>query len=292
MRNILLFIRRHSNFFVFLALQVFALWFLFNYNRFHRAKFLGVANEISGRINTQYSRVQGYFNLKEENKRLHKLNDSLLNLLPGNFARPDTTTRLIKDSIPYDTLGHLRRYFFRDAAVVYNTVSSQKNYIQINRGFRQGIKDNMAVISSDGYTVGIVVNVSPDFSEVMSLLHVQNSVNAALKRSGDFGTLQWDGKDPRLLILKGIPKSNEVKIGDTVLTSSYSYNFPPGYMIGTVSDVQPENATGFYVIKVKTGANFRNLQQVHVIGNIQYDEQVKLFNDTKRKIEETKKNPK
>jgi rod shape-determining protein MreC len=272
-------------------LQVISLWFLFTYNRFHRAKFLGVASEITGRINTQYNKVEGYFGLKEENRKLHRLNDSLLNMLATNFSKPDTSVRLVKDTLLFDTIGRNRRYLFRDAMVVYNTVSNQKNYIQINRGSRQGIKDNMAVINSDGAAVGIVVNVSPNFSEVMSLLHVQNSVNASLKRSGEFGTLQWDGKDPRYLLLKGIPKSVEVKKGDTVLTSSYSYNFPPGYMLGTVADIVEDNSISFYILKVKTAADFFNLHQVHVVENIQYDEQLKLYEETKKKIEDIKKNP-
>ena len=292
MRNIFLFIRRYSIFFAFLALQVLALWFLFTYNRFHRAKFLGVANEITGRINTQYDKVEGYFGLKEENRRLHKLNDSLLNLMPQNFRRPDSTIQIVKDSILYDTAGSYRRYFFRDATVVYNTVTNQKNYIQINKGSRQGIKDNMAVLSSDGSAVGIVVNVSPDFSEVMSLLHVDNSVNGSLKNSGEFGTVRWDGKDPRYLTVRNIPKSVEVKKGDTVLTSAYSYNFPPGHMLGIVADIVVDNSISFYILKIKTAANFFNLRQVHVVENIQYDEQVKLYEETRKKIEENKKSPK
>jgi rod shape-determining protein MreC len=260
-----------------------ALWFLISYNRFHRAKFLGVANEITGRINTQYNKVEDYFSLREENRRLHRYNDSLLNLLPGNFIQPDTTVRLVKDSVAYDTLGHYRRYLWRDAMVIYNTVNAEKNYIQLNRGANQGIKDNMAVISSDGYAVGIVINVTANFSEVMSLLHVQNNVNASLKRSGDFGNIQWDGKDPRFLTLKNLPKSIEVKKGDTVLTSVYSYNFPPGYMIGIVADIVTDNSSGFYTLKIKTAANFFNLHQVHVIENTQYDEQIKLFEETRKK---------
>ncbi|MCZ2458662.1 MAG: rod shape-determining protein MreC [Chitinophagales bacterium] len=288
MRNVFLFLRRYSVFFTFLVLQAISLSFLFRYNRFHRAQFLGIATEITGRINTQYNKVEDYFSLKQENKRLHHLNDSLLNLLQSNFVRPDSGVTLVKDTIPYDTLGHYRRYLYRDASVVYNTVSSQKNYFQINRGSIRGIKDNMAVISSDGYPVGIIVNVSDNFSEAMSLLHVQNTVNASLKKGGEFGTLQWDGKDPRYLTLKNIPKSADVKKGDTVLTSTYSYNFPPGYIIGTVAGISIDNVTGFFTLKVKTAADFFSLQKVHVIENLQYDEQVQLFNDTKKKIEQPK----
>ena len=291
MRNIFLFIRRYLNFFIFLLLQVVSLWFLFNYNRFHRAKFLGIANEISGRINSQYNKVEDYFSLKEENRKVHRYNDSLLNLLRGNFMRRDTDLLLIKDSIPYDTAGHYRRYFSRPAAVVYSTVSSQKNFIQLNRGSAQGIKDNMAVISSDGSAVGVVVNVSANFSQVMSLLHVKSTVSASLKKTGDIGTIEWDGKDPRYLIMKRVPKSADLVKGDTVLTSPVSFNFPPGHMIGTISDLKLDNTTGMYLLKIRTAANFYNLQQVHVIENIEREEQVRLFEETRIKIDEIKKNP-
>jgi rod shape-determining protein MreC len=200
--------------------------------------------------------------------------------------------RVIQDSIPFDTLGHYRRYILRSATVVYNTINAQKNYFQINRGSNQGIKDNMAVLSSDGCAAGVVVNVSPNFSEVMSLLHVQSTVSVSLKRSGDFGTVEWDGKDPRYLILKKIPKTADAKTGDTVLTSTVSFNFPPGYMVGTVADVKLDNTNGMYLLKVRTAANFYNLQQVHVIENLDYGEQLKLSQDTRKKIEEPKKNVK
>lgn len=288
MRNIFLFIRRYLIFFSFLVFQALALWFLFTYNRFHRAKFLGIANEMTGRINTQYNKVEDYFTLTEENRRLHKFNDSLLNLLPRNFVKRDTSMQLVIDSIPYDTSGSYRRYFFRDATVIYNSINSRKNYLQLNRGSNQGIKDNMAVISSDGNAVGIVVNVSPNFSQVMSLLHIQNTLSASLKKTGEFGSVEWDGIDPRYLSLKKIPTSSDVKIGDTVLTSPYSYNIPPGYIIGTVAEIKVDNAIGMYLLKIKTAANFYNLQRVHVIENINRDEQAQLFEQTRKKIEESK----
>jgi rod shape-determining protein MreC len=292
MRNIFLFIRRYSTFFTFRVLQIVSLWFLFNYNRFHRAKFLGIANEITGRINSQYNRLEDYFNLKDENRRVHKLNDSLLNLLSRNFMQRDSGIQMIKDFIPYDTAGQYRRYFLRTATVVYNTINAKKNYIQINRGANQGIKDKMAVVSSDDCVVGVVENVSPNFSQVMSLLHVQSTVSIALKKSGEFGTVEWDGKDPRYLILKRIPKTVEVAKGDSVLTSSVSFNFPPGYLVGTIAEIKLDNTSGMYLLKVKTAANFYNLQQVHVIENIEREEQVRLFEETRKKIEELKTNPK
>ena len=291
MRNIFLFIRRYSNFFIFLFLQVLSLWFLFSYNRFHRAKGMGIANEFTGWVNTKFNKVEDYFTLNQENKRLNRYNDSLLNELSGNFYHRDTSMVPAPDSLAFDTSGSYRRYVFRPAKVVYNTVSGIKNYIQIDRGSAQGIKDNMAVISSDGSAIGVVVNVSSNFSQVMSMLHVQSTVSVALKKTGDIGTIEWDGKDPRYLIMKKVPKTVELTKGDTILTSPVSFNFPPGHMVGTIFDFKLDNASGMYTLKVKTAANFYNLQQVHVIENTEYTEQTRLNTETKKKIGELKQAP-
>lgn len=290
MRNIFLFIRRYFTFLAFLIFQAVAIWFLFTYNKYHRAKGLGAANEVTGWFNSKYNNVEDFFKMKEENRRLLKMNDSLINLLPSNFVSNDTSVRVVKDTIPYDTLGHYRHYAWREAQVVYNTVNAEKNYVQINRGAAQGIKDDMGVFSSDGGLVGRVVNVSPNFAQVMSLLHVQNRVNVLVKKSSSSGTISWDGKDPRLLTLTGIPKSDSLVKGDTIITGKYSLSFPPGHMVGTVAEIVDDKSTNFYVLRIKTAANFNNLQQVMVVENLQYDDQSQLLQDTRKKVDEVKKN--
>ncbi|RZM11405.1 MAG: rod shape-determining protein MreC, partial [Pedobacter sp.] len=161
-----------------------------------------------------------------------------------------------------DTAGHYRHFIWREAQALYSTVNAEKNYIQVNRGSNQGIKDNMGVFSSDGGLVGQVVNVSPNYSQVMSLLHVQNKVNVLVKKTKNSGTLYWDGKDPRFLTLINIPKSDSLVKGDTIITGNYSLSFPPGHLVGTVDEIVKDNSTNFYVLKIKTAANFSNLQQV------------------------------
>ncbi len=289
MRNVFLFIRRYFTFISFILLQFAALSMLFRYNKYHRAFFLGKANEITGYINSKYDKVDDYFHLKEENLRIHKMNDSLLNLLKGNFMKIDTGAMVITDTARYDTSGSVRRYIAREAKVISNSVINQKNYLQVNRGSKQGIKDNMAVINSDGTVVGQIVGVSENFSQVMSLLHVQSKVNAMMKRSRTNGRVEWDGKNPFFLTLKDIPKSDSISKGDTVLTGLYSYNFPPGWMIGTVAEVVDDKSTNFYVLKIKTQANFQNLQQVFIIENLQRDEQLNLDKATQKRIDEINK---
>src|SRR5215510_11626365 len=289
MRNIFLFIGRYFTFFAFLGFQALALSFLFRYNKYHHAVGLGVANELTGWMNSKYANVDQYFHLKQESDRIHHVNDSLINLLKTNFLNPDTATQFVQDTIPYDTLGDRRRYVWRDAEVVSNSVNSERNYLQINRGSRQGIRDNMAVLNSDLSLVGIVVNTSDNFSQVMSLLHVKNNVNAIMKKSGNAGTISWDGKNPLLLTMTGVPKSDTIVKGDTVLTGTYSLSFPPLKMIGTVASIVKDNSSSFYILRIKTGANFQNLQHVFVVENLQGDEQESLDKATRKKIDELKK---
>jgi len=290
MRNIFLFIRRYFVFLSFLVLQGFALWMLFKYNRYHRAVFLGVSNEVTGSISKQVDKVDDYFHLREENRRVHQMNDSLMNLLRSNYAQADTSARLVVDSLQInDSTKQVQRYLWREAKVVYNSVNFDQNYIQLNRGSNQGVTDNMAVLNSDGAIVGLTVNVSPNFSQVMTLLHTKSRVPATVKRFNVNGTVEWDTEDPRFVLLKGISRDVDVKKGDSVLTSPYSYNFPPGYLIGRVAAIETDKASGFYLLKVRTAVNFNAIQQAFVVENIQREEQIKLDEDTKKKIEQQKK---
>jgi rod shape-determining protein MreC len=290
MRNIFLFIRRYFVFLSFLVLQGFALWMLFKYNRYHRAVFLGVSNEVTGSISKQVDKVDDYFHLREENRRVHQMNDSLMNLLRSNYAQADTSARLVVDSLQInDSTKQVQRYLWREAKVVYNSVNFDQNYIQLNRGSNQGVTDNMAVLNSDGAIVGLTVNVSPNFSQVMTLLHTKSRVPATVKRFNVNGTVEWDTEDPRFVLLKGISRDVDVKKGDSVLTSPYSYNFPPGYLIGRVAVIETDKASGFYLLKVRTAVNFNAIQQAFVVENIQREEQIKLDEDTKKKIEQQKK---
>ncbi len=266
----------------FVLLQVFSLYMLFKYNRVHRAVFLGVANEFTGSMNMQVDKLDDYFHQGEENRRLHRMNDSLLNLLKTNYSIPDTGQRSVIDSVTIDSVRQFKKWIWRDAKVVYNSVNSERNYLQLNRGAKYGIMDNMAVLNSDGAVVGQIVNVSNNFSEVMSLLHIQSSVSAALKKTGDAGKLEWDGKDPSFLTLHSIPKSAKVQKGDTILTSNVSekLSFPAGLMVGRVEEIIADPSSNFLTLKVRSATNFYTLQYVYLSDNLEAAEQQQLESKT------------
>lgn len=284
MRNVFLFIRRHFNFLFFLVLQIIALSFLFRYNKFHEAAFLNVSGALTGRINEKYNNIEYYFQLKKTNESLIRENLSLRQQLKENYESPDSARRLIFDTIKVDSGRSVLKYRIMEAKVVSNTTASQTNYLTIHRGFAQGIRPNMGVTGPQGI-VGSVVNVSENFSIVMSLLHRQFKVVAKLKNGNETGTIEWDGLSPIFITLKNIPRSARVSKGDTVLTTQTSSLFPANLMVGTVYEIVPDNTSNFYTLKVRPATNFSNIEYVYVIDNLQYDEQKRLEDSTRKKIQ-------
>lgn len=281
MRNIFLFIRRYFNFLFFIILQIIALSFLFRYNRFHEAAFMGIANEVTGRVSERYSNVEYYFHLKRTNEALAKENERLHNLLLANFAPSDTSSRIVIDSIKVDSLEQYRRYRYYPARVVESFTTLQTNYIMIHRGSNQGIRKDMGVISPQGI-VGRIVNVSDNYSTAMIVLNRQFKANAKLKKGGERGSIEWDGKDPQFVFLRDIPKSASIAVGDTVITSELSSIYPPNIMVGTVNAIINNKSSNFYTLRLKTSTNFFSVFYVYVIEDLHRDERLQLQAETKK----------
>ena len=284
MRNVFLFIRRYLTFLIFLVLQILSLTFLFSYNRFHEAAFLGVASEITGRVNQRYNNVEYYFRLKKTNEALVEENVHLRSLLKESYQWPDSTTRDVTDSIRIDSLLSYQRFRFYPAKVIGAFVITQTNYLTIHRGAAQGIRKDMGVISAQGI-VGRVVNVSRNYSTIMSVLSRQFKVKAKLKKTGENGTIEWDGVSPSYILMKDIPNSAKLTKGDTVLTSELSSIYPPNIMVGTVYEFFKEQSSNFFTIKLKTATNFYNVQYVNVIEDLQKEERITLEKATLKQHE-------
>lgn len=249
---------------------------LMNYNKTYQAVFANMANEFTGRIDKQYNDIDYFFHLKETNRQLAEENARLRNMLPENFHGADTGKTKHLDTTYHDTLGRARMFTWLPAKVVNNSVTEENNYITLHRGSNQGVVKDMAVVSPEGI-VGKVILVSDNYARVMSLLNHNSKVSVMLKKGYyNTGILEWDGADPRYLVLHGISKSAQVAKGDTVLTSNLSGNFPPGLMAGTVADVQADQASNFYTLKVKSSTNFFNLQYAYLVQNESWQEQKAL----------------
>lgn len=246
----------------------------------HDAFFSANINEVTGKLNSQYSGVYAYFSLKEVNKQLAEENAKLRNQLKSDFSTPDSSKKQVVDTTIKDTLNRYRKYTFLPATVVANTVTLENNFLTLERGLLQGVKKDMSVIGPQG-VVGTVIDVSDNYCRVMSILNRKSSVSAMLKKDNIAGSVDWDGKDPSYVTLKNIPKSAKVVKGDTVVTSNYSAKFPSHIMIGTIAGISADPSSNFFTLKVKTATNFYSIGFVNLVLNVRYAEQVALENKLK-----------
>ncbi|MBX9779508.1 MAG: rod shape-determining protein MreC [Chitinophagaceae bacterium] len=280
MKNIFLFIRQYFNFLSFLLLQVICLVLLSSSSKTHETVFAGFTAELTGNLNERYSHLRSYFSLRETNQLLADENARLRNQLSSNFALPNNRKIQGTDTTVVDTLGRYRKYTYLPASVVGNTYTLQNNYLILERGSTQGVKKGMSVLGPNGI-VGIVVEVTDNYSKVMSLLHHNSKVSAMLKKDNSAGSIEWDGVDPSYLILRNVTKSAKIANGDSVVTSTYSANYPSHLLIGTVAGIIPDPSSNFYTLKVKTATNFFTIQFVNVIENTRFAERIQLENTTK-----------
>lgn len=256
-----------------------------HYSRYHQAVFSKTSNEFTGKINEQYNKVQYYFQLKRTNDSLVKANEKLYNKLKADFALPDTSSNFFIDSIKVDSMERYRKYEYYPAKVVYNSVASQNNFIVLGRGSAQNIKEGMGIIDPNQGVVGIVTDVSKDFAVVMSLLHKDSHISGKLLKTGETGTLNWDGKTPGIISLTGIPKNVKVAKGDTIISSGFSTSIPKGMLVGVIEEVKADKSSGNFLIKFKASANFYNLEYVYAIENRQAENIKTILEKVKQKTQ-------
>ncbi len=284
MRKLLVFLWRSYAFFMFVVLEIIALSMVFS-NGHQAAVFNYFSNQIGGKAFSSWQNVDGYLDLKKTNEMLVAENLSLRNQLrTGYLERHD---KYFENPPLYDSIADsllltpekvdttIRAYEYFGAKVISNSISRQKNYMMLNKGLKQGVRVNMGVVSQLG-VVGIVNNVSSDFCTVLPIINIKSRISAKLKTNHEMGNLMWDGSDSEFAQLNSIESYIPVSVGDTVITSGFSYIFPEGIMIGTVADFYPLPNENSYYISVKLCAEFSSLQYVSLVKNLFYDEQMRL----------------
>ena len=284
MRNIFLFIRRYFNFLVFVILQVICISLIVQYSKYHHAMFGNSANKITGKVNTQYDNIEYYFRLKKTNDSLVKANERLYNMLAQNYEIPDSmATRQVIDSIRVDSVLQFRKYTYMESKVVANSVTAQNNYVVLHSPSVAKMRTGMGVVDPGNAVIGVITEVSGNYAVVMSLLHKDSKISGKLFKTGETGTVTWDGKNPSLVTLSGISKGVKVAKGDSVITSGFSAIYPRGLLLGRIDEIYQEPGTSNFRIVLRTGANFHSLEYAYAIDNSQQQEINKLLENAKNK---------
>ena len=268
MRNLIRFILKFQFVILFIIIEFVSLSIAFQFNNYQKAKVVKIIQDIKGFYHSKILSTTEYLKLHETNEQLVLENVRLNNILQQAYRSDEIFFYKKEDTI------FKQQYYLTTAKVVNNSVNMQHNFITLNKGFEQGVKPEMAVISPDG-VVGIVFGVSKRYSTVISLLNTNLKISAKLKKDDYFGSLEWDGKDYRNAVLNEIPYHVNIRRGDTIITSGYSTIFPEGVLLGYIDDFQVEGGN-FYKIKVILSTDFKNLTYISLISNLHKQEQLKL----------------
>ncbi len=254
---------------MFLIFEAFAFFLAIKHSDVKTKAFITSANAVSGFINRQFSGVSAYFSLNETNKKLLAENEEMQNKLSKINSILEKSATEIRDT----------KFTYQTAEIIKNSVSRTNNFLTINKGSKDGVKQDMAVISADGI-IGITAKVSRNYSTVISILNSKLKISGKLKRTDYFGSIYWEVGDHRYVILSEIPNHVDVKVGDQVVTSGYSAIFPEGIPIGLVHKIQDVKENNFYKILVKLKPDFKNLRHLYVVDNRKKEEQLELEKET------------
>lgn len=211
------------------------------------------------RITDFFSNLADLQNLQERNADLE---EALV-----NFQREIVELREIKAD--YDRLAELLRYVQGNpdqstvaASVIgYNTTGLLRTII-INRGSRDGVAVGMPVVSPLGL-VGRVYQVSATAAQVQLLNDVNSFVNARLQTTRALGTI--NGTASGGLNLRFVQLTDDVREGDSVVSSGIGGNFPRGILIGQVTNVRIDDTQLFKEAQVRSLVDFNRLEVVLVV---------------------------
>jgi rod shape-determining protein MreC len=272
MRSLLNFLERYNNLIIFLILEGIAIYLLATRNYYHNAQAVNGIRWLTYGVEEKINNTKSYLNLREINENLASENTALRNSINRLVRNNSSVFFSVSDTI------YQQQYQYTTARLTSNSVNKQKNFFIINKGTRHGVGNDMAIIA-DGGVAGVIVGCSENFSVAMSVLNLDFRLSARIKSNGYFGSLSWDGRDYRRVILSDIPQHVSVSIGDTIETTGYSAVFPEGITIGTVAAFE-KPGSNFYLITVLLETDFRKLHFVDVVANMKKNEFIELEKQT------------
>lgn len=123
------------------------------------------------------------------------------------------------------------------ARIVAKELNSLNNFLTIQSGQRDGVKNGMPVVHPDGL-VGQVILTGEQYAQVMPYKNALFRVSGRIEESRAFGILKWASQNNDLLLMEFVPRTIPVKIGQKVVTSGSSVQYPQGIPIGSIIEIK------------------------------------------------------
>src|SRR5699024_1563064 len=213
------------------------------------------------------SSVKELKNTYDENKLLREKNSEYKTLVFDNKAL-EKENKEIRDALKVNESN--RDFNSINATVISRSPERWLEQVTIDRGKKHGIEDNMAVITADGM-IGKVQKASNLTSTVQLLSGFDqfNRISAIAKRKKGkdvFGLIEKYDVETDSLVFKIIEDSKEeLKKGDTIVSSNVGGSYPADLLIGEIEEVVPDQYGLTKTALVKTAANMYELNNVIVV---------------------------
>lgn len=153
-------------------------------------------------------------------------------------------------------------YSYEAAEVLAFDPSNVRGMVTVNKGAKNGLKNGMAVIS-DGFLVGRVSEVSENTSKIQLIVDPTSAIPVTLQSTDTNGLAS--GQIGFGLTMDKIAQGEQIKEGDTVITSGLGGEIPKGLILGTVEKITRQENSLFVSAKVRPSANLASLFRVIVI---------------------------
>ena len=159
----------------------------------------------------------------------------------------------LRADVPLETMG--ARVIAADATSWFQTLA-------IDRGARDGVRPDMAVIAPEGVVGRIVGQPSANAAKVQLLIDRNAAAGAMFEQSRAAGVVIGGGGE--LLRMDYVSNLVDVTVEDVVVTSGVDGIYPKGFVIGPVAAA--ERGPGVYQrIQVRSAVDFSSLEYVLVV---------------------------
>lgn len=245
---------------------------------------LGIVSPIQTAVTwTLENTIDGVFhyialwNAQRDNEILIQENKSLLQKIQELSEAQNENTRL-KNILDFKEKTQLK---FTVARVIAKDPTTEFRTLRINRGSKAGIVKGMAVVSQDGI-VGRILRVTESYSDVVTLLDLLSAVDAIVERSRARGVVE--GFTDELCQLKFVLRTDDIQLGDRLISSGLAGIFPKSVPVGIVTRVTKKRYGITQEVEVRPAVDINRLEEVMVVT----EQQILVENKAEGKASEHK----
>lgn len=152
-------------------------------------------------------------------------------------------------------------FIFTDARVIAREANNYSTLLTFNKGSLNGVKSGMPVLTDNGL-LGHVTEVGLDWCRVVTVIDTSSSIGVYAERTGALGVVEGNAELRRNGLCKMTYISNtDLQIGDRIYTGNSSL-YPTDLLIGSVSDITTDSATGEMVAIITPAVDFTALDSL------------------------------